>query len=72
MEAFSITLLFTVSNLVSNSLAPPRIAITNEGGLTTELRLDHDAVVEPLRLEMMTRAKRQVLMVGGITLEIES
>ena len=58
LEAFSITLHLTPSNLVSYSLAPPRIDNTNDGGLTTLLLLDHEAVVVPIK----ARERRHVLM----------
>ena len=65
-EAFSSTLHLTLSNFVSYSLAPPRIARMNDGGmpaaalLLRRLPAVHAAV--PLRLDIAARDTKQFLI----------
>ena len=63
-EAFSSTLHLTLSNFVSYSLAPPRIARMNDGGMPAAALLPavHAAVL--LRLDIAARDTKQFLMVG--------
>ena len=65
LEAFSIALHLTPSNLVSYSLAPPRIARTSDGGaVTTELlRWDHAAV--PPMPDRAASEKMQFFIISG-------
>ena len=66
-EAFSSTLHLTLSNFVSYSLAPPRIARMNDGGMPAAAlllrRLPAVHAVVPLRLDITARDTKQFLMV---------